>query len=92
MIRRLSAVTAFVGAALAGIAGGWWLARQHDQGHRRDLFSSRPHRRFAALGWIASDNNPASLPLLRDYLAWEPIPALQSRARRIVAALVGSTA
>jgi hypothetical protein len=87
MNRRPSVVSAFVGAALVGIAGGWWLARQHDRGHRRDLFSARPYRRFAALGWIASHDDPATLPLLRDYLAWEPIPALRNRARRIASAL-----
>lgn len=89
MIRRPSATTAFIGAAFVGIAGGWWLARQHDRAHQRDLFSSRPHRRFAALGWIANHDNPESLALLRDYLAWEPIPALRRRARR-VAATVGA--
>ncbi|MGH7592860.1 MAG: hypothetical protein ACRELE_03275 [Gemmatimonadales bacterium] len=87
MIRRLSAATAFVGAAIAGVAGGWWLAMRHDSGYRRSLFSSRPHRRFAALGWLARNADPESLPLLRDYLAWEPIPALRSRARRIVITL-----
>lgn len=87
MNRRPSATTAFVGAAFVGIAGGWWLARQHDRGHRRELFSSRPYRRLAALGWIASNDDPESLPLLRDYVAWEPIPALRSRARRVAATL-----
>lgn len=87
MSRRSSVATAFVGAALLGAAGGWLLARQHDLAHRHDLFSARAYRRFAALGWLASEADPEHLPLLHDYLAWEPVPALQHRARRIVATL-----
>lgn len=87
MSRRSSVATAFVGAAMLGAAGGWLLARQHDQSHRYDLFSSSATSRFAALGWLASQDDPAQLQLLHDYLAWEPLPALQRRARRIVADL-----
>ena len=87
MSRRSSVTTAFVGAALVGVAGGWLLARRHDRSHRHNLFSARAYRRYAALGWLASENDPEQLPLLNDYLAWEPIPALQQRARRIVAVL-----
>lgn len=87
MSRRPSTMIAFVGAALVGVAGGLWLARRHDRGHRHDLFSSRPHRRLAALGWLAGEDDPQALALLRDYLAWEPIPALRGRARRIAVAL-----
>ena len=84
---RSSATTAFVSAALVGVAGGWLLARRHDRSHRHDLFASRAYRRFAALGWIAADDDLENVPLLLDYLAWEPVPALRDRARRIVAAL-----
>lgn len=85
MRQRYSARTAFAGAALLGLVGGWWLARRHDRAHRNDLFSPRAYRRFAALGWLASEGDPESLPLLLDYLAWEPLPALRARAERIVA-------
>ena len=87
MSRRPSATTAFVGAAVAGMIGGWWLARRHDRIHQSDLFSARPYRRFAALGWIASRNDPGTLQVLRDYVDWEPVPALRRRARRIAAAI-----
>jgi hypothetical protein len=82
-----SRTTAFLGAAAVGLAGGWLLARRHDRGHRADLFASEPYRRLAALGWIATHDDPADLLLLRDYLAWEPLPALRGRARRIAATL-----
>ncbi|MGH7523144.1 MAG: hypothetical protein ACREK8_02445 [Gemmatimonadales bacterium] len=78
---------AFIGAALIGLAAGWLLARGHDRGHRADLFAPEPYRRLAALGWIATHDDPADVLLLRDYLAWEPVPALRGRARRIAATL-----
>ena len=87
---RLSPTTAFIGAALAGIAGGILLARRHDHAHRGDLFSPRAYRRFAALGWIAAEGDLEHVPLLHDYLAWEPLPALRQRARSIVTALEAS--
>lgn len=89
MNRRSSATTAFLGATLVGVAGGLLLARQHDRAHRHDLFSGRVYRRFAALGWLAAEDDPENLPLLHDYLAWEPVPSLRQRAERIVAALEG---
>jgi hypothetical protein len=42
---------------------------------------------LAALGWLAGEDDPQALALLRDYLAWERIPALRGRARRIAVAL-----
>lgn len=90
MTRRSSGTTAFIGAALVGVAGGWLLARRHDWSHRADLFSRSPWCRFAALGWLAAEADPEQAPLLRDYLAWEPVPLLRSRARRVIAVLEGS--
>ena len=79
--------TTFLGAAAVGVLGGWLLAGGYDHRHRRNLFSPRPHRRFAALGWLERREDPESLPLLLDYLAWEKLPALQGRARRLIVAL-----
>lgn len=91
MSQAPSRAGAFLGAALVGLAGGWMLARRHDRGHRADLFAAEPYRRLAALGWIAAHDDAADLLLLRDYLAWERVPALRGRARRI-AATMGSPA
>lgn len=76
--------TALLGAAIVGALGGWLLASGYDHRHRRNLFSPRKHRRFAALGWLERQQQPEALPLLQDYLAWEPVPALQHRARRLI--------
>lgn len=77
----------FAGAATVGAVAGWLLARRWDSSHRRELFSPRAHRRMAALGWLESELDPATLPLVQDYLAWEPKPALQARGRRLAATL-----
>ncbi len=87
MKRRPSAATTFVGAALLGITAGWVWSRRHDRAHRKDLFSPATHERFAALGWIASQDDASNMSLLQDYLAWETVPALRQRARRILAVL-----
>ncbi|HEY4319535.1 MAG TPA: hypothetical protein VGM77_00035 [Gemmatimonadales bacterium] len=84
MSRTSSGMATFLGAACVGIAGGWLLARRHDRSHRHDLFSPRAYRRYAALGFIASEADPELLPLLQDYLAWEPVRALRERACRII--------
>jgi hypothetical protein len=91
MNRRSSGTVAFLGAALLGVAGGWMLARRHDRAHRHDLFSAVAYRRLAALGWIASEGDVERLPLLQDYVAWEPVAALRQRARGIIAALEGAS-
>lgn len=87
MARRPFPTTAFLAAAAVGAVGGWLLARGHDERHREDLFSPVAYRRFAALGWLERQLEPETLPLLQDYLAWERVPALTSRARKLVAAL-----
>ena len=88
---RGTSAAVFAGAALVGLAGGWLLSRRYDRSHRRNLFSGHVHRRFAALGWIASEDDAESLPILHDYVAWERVPALQQRARRIIRELERST-
>lgn len=92
MSRGPSGSTLFVGAALLGLAGGWLLAQRHDRLHAEDLFADAAWKRFAALGWMEREADPASLPLLQDYLAWERTPALQQRARRLVGALEAAIA
>ncbi len=74
----------FFGAAAAGVVGGWLFAQQRLVRHRRDLFSPRPLRRLAALGFLAGQNGVETIRLLRDYLAWETRPMLRRRATSIV--------
>lgn len=72
-----------VGAAL-GATLGWALAQRHIRDHRRDLFSRRPLRRFAALAHLAGHPDVGTAHLLRDYLEWEPHPILRRRAGRLI--------
>ena len=74
----------FLGGAAAGVVGGWVFAQQRLVRHRRDLFSPRPLRRLAALGFLAGQNGVETIRLLRDYLAWETQPMLRRRATNIV--------
>ena len=45
---------------------------------------------MAALGWLEGELDPATLPLMQDYLAWEPKPVLRARGRRLMSALEAS--
>ncbi len=87
-----SRATVFAGGALMGGMLGWLLAQGHIGRHREDLFSPRPLRRLAALGYLAGRPGVETIRLLRDYLAWESEPMLRRRAegmvRRIEANLV----
>jgi hypothetical protein len=74
----------FAGGLLVGVSAGWLLAQRRLTYHRRDLFSSRPLRRLAALGFLAGQNQVETVRLLRDYLAWERQPMLRRRAEAIV--------
>jgi hypothetical protein len=46
----------FAGSVALGVTAGWLLAQQRLTYHRRDLFSPRPLRRLAALGFLAGQN------------------------------------
>ena len=74
----------FVGAAAAGVVGGWVFAQRRLVHHRRDLFSPRPLGRPAAPGVLAGQTGIETVRLLRDYLAWETRPMLRRRALGIV--------
>ena len=74
----------FVGAAAAGVVGGWLFAQRRRVHHRRDLVRPRPLRRLAALGFLAGQTGIETVRLLRDYLAWETRPMLRRRALGIV--------
>jgi hypothetical protein len=51
---------------------------------RRELFSSSPLRRLAALGHLGGQPGLDSARILTDYLGWERHPALRRRAERLL--------
>ena len=67
-----------------GAVIGVMVAQQTMGRHRRDLFSPRPLRRLAALGYLNGHPSVESVRLLRDYLAWEPQPLLRRRAETVM--------
>jgi hypothetical protein len=75
---------AFAGGLAFGAVAGWVLAQRRLQFHRQDLFSPRPFRRLAALGFLAGQSGVETIRLLRDYLAWERQPMLRRRAEAIL--------
>jgi hypothetical protein len=82
----------FGSGALLGAAAGWVLAQRRLTFHRRDLFSPRPMRRRAALGYLAGQGGVETARLLRDYLAWERQPVLRRRAESILKRLESTLA
>lgn len=71
-------------AAIASILGVLFVRDQMSR-HRRDLFSSRPLRRLAALGYIAgSGPSVDAVRLLRDYIAWERQPLIRRQAIQVL--------
>jgi hypothetical protein len=85
MIRRRSNVAATVlGAALVGVAGGWVLSRWLHRINREELFDQSAWRRMAALGWLERHGSESAVPLVRDYLAWEPQAALRAKAALVL--------
>ena len=74
----------FVGAVAAGFVIGAALAQRSMGRWRSSLFSARPLRRLAALGYLSGHPGPEAVRVLRDYLAWEEHPALRRRAESIM--------
>jgi hypothetical protein len=74
----------FVGALAAGAVAGALLAQRSMGRWRRSLFSDRPLRRLAALGYLSGHPGLEAVRVLRDYLAWEEHPALRRRAESIM--------
>ena len=74
--------------AAAGFLGGFalgivlWSGQQHAR--RRDLFSPRALRRFAALTYLRGQPTLETARLLRDYVRWEQRPDLRRRARHLL--------
>lgn len=83
-ILRIAGIS-LLAAATASVLGVLFVRDQMSR-HRRDLFSSRPLRRLAALGYIAgAPPTIDSVRLLRDYLAWERQPLVRRQATQVLA-------
>lgn len=79
--------TAGLALLVAGASAALGIVFVRDQisRHRRDLFSARPLRRLAALGYLAgAEPSVSSVQLLRDYIAWEPKPMIRRRAIQLL--------
>lgn len=82
-ILRVSGIGLLVAAAASVL--GLLFVRDQMSRHRRDLFSTRPLRRLAALGYVAG--KPPSVDairLLRDYIAWEKQPLIRRQAVQVL--------
>src|SRR5512135_1748018 len=85
--RRIIKTTALILVAL-GLAAvvSTLVVRDQIARHRRELFSSHPLRRLAALGYLGGrDATVDTVRLLRDFVAWEPRPLIRRRASLILA-------
>jgi hypothetical protein len=71
-------------AAVVGFVVGTALAQRSMGRSRSALFSARPLRRLAALGYLSGHPSVAAVRVLKDYLSWEEHPALRRRAESIV--------
>ena len=76
----------FLGGVVAGLVV-WSLQMQRS---RRDLFSSNPVKRMAALGYLGGqpDGDGAAhletVHLLNEYVVWEKLPILRRRGQRLL--------
>lgn len=82
-ILRVSGIGLLVAAAASVL--GLLFVRDQMSRHRRDLFSTRPLRRLAALGYIAgAPPSVDAIRLLRDYIAWEKQPLIRRQAIQVL--------
>jgi hypothetical protein len=69
---------------LGGAAIGALVWSMQMQRSRRDLFSARPLRRLAALGYLSGQPSLENARVLRDYVSWEPRTVLRRRGERVL--------
>ena len=79
-----SRTTLFAGAAVLGLAAGWFLIQRQMTQSRGDLFSPQPLKRLSALGYLAGQDDVETVRLLQDYLSWESQPMLRRHAQSIL--------
>jgi len=82
-----SRVLAILGGTALGLVVGIMTARRWSEQHRANLYSPRPWRRLAALGYLAHQPSVETVRLLRDYLHWEHAPWLRRRGRTVLSRL-----
>ena len=70
----------FVGGFAAGLV--LWSREQHAR--KRDLFSTRPMRRYAARSYLHGQRTLETARLLKDYIRWEQRADFKRRARRLL--------
>jgi hypothetical protein len=70
----------FVGGFATGLV--LWSREQHAR--KRDLFSTRPMRRYAALSYLRGQRTLETARLLKDYIRWEQRADFKRRARRLL--------
>lgn len=88
MTSRQAAKTFGIVALVVGVTAvlGVLVVRDQMSRRQRDLFSSHPLKRLAALGFLSgSGASVENARLLRDYVAWERRPMLRRRAAQILA-------
>ena len=85
--RRIIKTTAFILLAIGAAAAiSALVVRDQIARHRRELFSSHPLRRLAALGYLGGrEATVDTVRLLRDFVAWEPRPLIRRRAAVLLA-------
>lgn len=79
--RQATVVTA---GFLGGLVLGAVVWSSQIQRSRRELFSTSPVRRLAALGYLAGQPGLDTARILTDYVGWERHPALRRRGERIL--------
>ena len=69
---------------LSGFAAGLVLWSREQHARKRDLFSTRPMRRYAALSYLRGQRTLETARLLKDYIRWEQRADFKRRARRLL--------
>jgi len=81
--RRVSSA-AVAGGFLGGLVFGALVWSAQIERSRRELFSKRPLKRVAALGYLAGQPGLDTIRILAEYVSWERSPALRRRAQRVL--------
>jgi hypothetical protein len=82
---RAGRAVGYVALGMAsGVVLGVVLTTMYQDRNAQSLFSPRRRRRWAALGRLAAEAVVDSVPLVREYVAWESHPGLRRRGERLL--------